>query len=442
MQSSPHASGDMSAIHTNTNPLPNPLVDPQASLPGSEAMLSRTSDANSTGPTSPAKLSNGAIVISSAEPSSPDYSSSEEEDAKVGMPDTDVATGQENAPSESPSSAKIVNTKQRLNTHANRGPAEQSVKQTTEANAGSEPKMSGHTKDHPPSGQGAEQDVPWNAASWDFGQIGRTTHLNDQLELDQAEQSTEATNTAPLLEDGGFAEQEIYSTAVEDNASRSRSSSAAGSTRSSPAVSRRPARFLSHSPTPNTSESEDDSDGASAVAIQGTSAQINGKDETESESDSSSDSSDDEDVDMADLPTGFATKNNTIAGPPSSPPLNGPTDSTPVGRATGQPKLSQIKPPMQQTPVPPPTQQSSQAPRSSQSVSAQAADRRRYTGFRSLREQLADTKTAQATAQKKVFDPRTMSLGKLTKGKPITSLEGDESSDDESSSSSSSSESD
>ena len=58
-----------------------------------------------------------------------------------------------------------------------------------------------------------------------------------------------------------------------------------------------------------------------------------------------------------------------------------------------------------------------------------------------MREQLADTKTAQATAQKKVFDPRTMSLGKLTKGKPITSLEDDESSDDESSSSSSSSES-
>jgi hypothetical protein len=441
LQSSPRARGDVSAINTDTNLPPKPLADPQPSLPGSETMSSRTSKAKSTGPTSSAKLSNGAIVISSAEPSSPDYSSSEEGDAEEDKPDTDVASGQE---AESPTSAKMVNNKMRLDAHATHaGQVEQTAKQPIKANTQSETDdklvVPGHTQGHPPSGQGSEQAVPWDAASWNFGQAGGTTHLNDQLEPPQAEQPPEATNTAPLLEDEGFAEQEIYSTAIEDNASRSRSSSAAGSTRSSPAISRRPARFLSHSPTPNTSESEDDSDEASAVAFRAASAQINGKEETESESDSSSDSSDDEDVDMA---AGSAIENNTVAAPPSSPPLNGLTGSTPVVRATSQPTSSQIKPPVQRTPVPPPTQQSSQALQSSQSVSAQAADRRRYTGFRSLREQLADTKTAQATAQKKVFDPRTMSLGKLTKGKPITSLEDDDSSDDESSSSSSSSESD
>jgi hypothetical protein len=441
LQSSPRARGDVSAINTDTNLPPKPTADLQPSLPGSETMSSRTSKAKSTGPTSSAKLSNGAIVISSAEPSSPDYSSSEEGDAKEDKPNTDVARGQE---AESPTSSKMVNNKTPLDAHATHaGQVEQTARQPVKANAQSETDdklvVPGHTQGHPPSGQGSEQAVPWVAASWNFGQAGGKTHLNDQLEPPQAEQPPEATNTAPLLEDEGFAEQEIYSTAIEDNASRSRSSSAAGSTRSSPAISRRPARFLSHSPTPNTSESEDDSDEASAVAFRAASAQINGKEETESESDSSSDSSDDEDVDMA---AGSAIENNTVAAPPSSPPLNGPTGSTPVVRATSQPTSSQIKPTVQRTPVPPPTQQSFQAPRSSQSVSAQAADRRRYTGFRSLREQLADTKTAQATAQKKVFDPRTMSLGKLTKGKPITSLEDDDSSDDESSSSSSSSESD
>jgi len=444
LQNSPRARSDVSPINTDSNLPSKLLADPEPSLPGSEAMSSRTPKAKSTGPTSSAKLGNGAIVISSAEPSSPDYSSSEEGDAKEDKPDTNVASGQETAPTESPTSAKMVNTKKRLDAHAHAthaGPVEQVTEQTTEANAQSKPDdtlvVPGHTQGHPPSGQGSEQTVPWNAASWNFGQAGETTHMNDQLGLDEADQPMEATNTAPHLEDEGFAEQEIYSTAIEDNASRSRSSSAAVSTRSSPTISRRPARFLSHSPTPNTSESEDDSDEASAVAIHGASAQVNGKDETESESDSTSDSSDDEDVDTADFAAGSAIEDNTIAAPPSSPPLNGQTGSTPVVQATSQPTSSQIKPPVQRTPVPPPTQQSTQAPRSSQSVSAQAADRRRYTGFRSLREQLADTKTTQATAQKKVFDPRTMSLGKLTKGKPITSLEDDDSSDDESSSSSS-----
>ena len=445
LQNSPRARGDLSPVNTDSNLPSKPLADPQPPLPGSEVMSSKTSKAKSTGPTSSAKLGNGAIVISSAEPSSPDYSSSEEGDAKEDKPDTNVASGQETAPTESPTSAKMVNTQMRLDAHAHAthaGPVEQVAEQTIEANAQSMPDdalvVPGHTRGQPPSGQGSEQTVPWNAASWKFGQAGGTTHVNEQLGLDGAEQPPEATNTAPLLEDEGFAEQEIYSTAIEDNGSRSRSSSAAGSTRSSPAISRRPARFLSHSPTPNTSESEDDSDEASAAAFRDASAQVNGKDDTESESDSSSDSSDDEDVDTADLAAGSAIEDNTIAAPPSSPPLNGPTGSTPVVKATSQPTSSQIKPPVQRTPVPPPTQQSSQAPRSSQSVSAQAADRRRYTGFRSLREQLADTKTTQATAQKKVFDPRTMSLGKLTQGKPITSHEDDDSSDDESSSSSSS----
>ena len=243
---------------------------------------------------------------------------------------------------------------------------------------------------------------------------------------------------ASASEDEDFAEQEIYSTAIEDNSSQSRSASAAASIRSSPAVSRRPARFLSHSPTPDVSESEDDSDEASVAPSQVGSPQDKAEDESESES--SSDDSDDEDVNMPGLPTESTADSNANAAPPSSPPLQTAEGSTTVVPEASQSTPSQTNRPAQRTPIPPPTQQSSQALRSSQSVSVQAADRRRYTGFRSLREQLADTKAAQATTQRKTFDPRTMSLGKLAKGKPPVGFGGDDdSSDDESSSSSSSS---
>ncbi|KAH6612726.1 hypothetical protein C7974DRAFT_445521, partial [Boeremia exigua] len=239
----------------------------------------------------------------------------------------------------------------------------------------------------------------------------------------------------------GHAEHEIYSTAIEDNTSRSHSSSANASARSSPAVSRRPARFLSHSPTPDASESEGDPDDASLTPSRAASPPAQSRDESASESESSSDSSEDEDIEMPDLQAEPIAESSLNAAPASSPPLAGFVNSTPAVPETSQVTASGINHPAMRTPIPLPSQQSSQTPRSSQSVSLQAADRRRYTGFRSLREQLADTKAAQITTQKRAFDPRTMSLGRLTKGKPLASLGGgdedDESSDDESSSSSS-----
>lgn len=273
--------------------------------------------------------------------------------------------------------------------------------------------------------------------SWGFSSLGHTDDRSDKEELAQQPGLQAIAPAASTSEDEGFVEQEMYSTAIEDNASRSRSASMVDSIRSSPAVSRRPARFLSHSPTPDASESEDESDEA-PLALPRVAPQLNDKDDSESES--SSDSSEDEDVQMSDVPAQSTTNPNANAAPPSSPPVNAASDSTPVVPETSQVTLPQVKHRLQRTPVPLPAQQSSQAPRSSQSISVQAADRRRYAGFRSLREQLADTKAAQSATQKKTFDPRTMSLGKLAKGKPLVgfSSNSDESSNDDSSSSSSS----
>lgn len=290
----------------------------------------------------------------------------------------------------------------------------------------------------PPSGQCSKQAMFEGADSWSFESLNHLSHASDMHRQDDHNQAT-TTAVAHASEEAGFADQDIYSTAVEDNASRSRSGSANSSSRSSPAVSRRPARFLSHSPTPDASESECDSDDASQAPSRGASPQAHNKDVSQSESESSSDSSEDDDFETSESQSKSNNATSIKAAPPSSPPLTAIASSTPMVPETTQSTPSQHNHLIHRTPIPLPTQQSSQAPRSSQSVSVQAADRRRYTGFRSLREQLADTKAAQATSQKKIFDPRTMSLGKLVKGKPLSGFgaDDDDSSDDESDSSSS-----
>jgi hypothetical protein len=388
-----------------------------------------------------------AIVISSAESSSTDYSDSgDEQQQAVVLLGKDSLAGAANSPTNQALANQTEETAapsddiSALAQSATEGKGE-SREEIEVMDDASNVQIAPQSQSRPPSGQESSQATPWSVKTWDFGSL--TQPKNDADEPTQVQQSTQraASPTVALSEDEGFAEQELYSTAIEDNVTRSRSASAAVSTRSSPAVSRRPARFLSHSPTPDASDSEDDSDAASTVLSRAASPQAN-NDKEESESESSSDSSEDEDVKMPDLPAESTTDSHTNGAPPSSPPLNATTNSTPVVLGTNQFTPSQLERPLHKTPVPLPTQQSSQAPRSSQSVSVQAADRRRYTGFRSLREQLADTKAAHVTTKTKTFDPRTMNLGKLAQTKPLISFGGNdnETSDEESSSSSSESE--
>ncbi|KAF3047761.1 hypothetical protein E8E12_011624 [Didymella heteroderae] len=378
-----------------------------------------------------AKPTNGIIEITSAESSSSDSSDPDGEPEKHTEVDMDIARDTE-ASSDKGRSQRMSGTTDVAN--------DQGV-QPKEARPEHE-EVAVHivetpSQDKPPSGQEAAGGAHWGPQSWSFGRLDHKDNTNNESHQYQAPTPAAAVAT-PVTEDEGFAEQDPYTTALEDNAARSRSASAAASLRSSPAVSRRPARFLSHSPTPDASESEDDIDEAAAAKIP--SPHVNNREGSESDSDSSSDSSDDEDADMPDLSIGQANAAaDTQVYLPSSPPIGGDATLTPSVPHSNHSAPSQARRPSQRTPILPPTVQSSQAPRSSQSVSVQAVDRRRYTGFRSLREQLADTKAAQATTQKKPFDPRTMSLGKLMKSTPLSGLGGDnESSDDESSSSSSS----
>ncbi|KAJ4309612.1 hypothetical protein N0V94_008844 [Neodidymelliopsis sp. IMI 364377] len=386
---------------------------------------------------------NDAIVISSAESSSTDYSNSDDEQQQaVALLGKDSLAGAANI---STNQALANQTDETAAPSDDISPLAQSATEGKDENQeeievmddASNVQIAPQSQHRPPSGQESSQATPWSTETWDFDSL--TQPKNDAEERTQVQQSTPraASPTVALLEDEGFAGQELYSTAIEDNTTRSRSASAAVSTRSSPAVSRRPARFLSHSPTPDASDSEDDFDAVSTMLSQAASPQAN-NDKGESESESSSDSSEDEDVKMPDLPAESTTDSHTKGAPPSSPPINATTNSTPAVLETSRFTPSQLERPLQKTPVPLPTQQSSQAPRSSQSVSVQAADRRRYTGFRSLREQLADTKAAHVTTQTKTFDPRTMNLGKLAQTKPLMDFGGNdnESSDEESSSSS------
>ncbi|KAH7402172.1 hypothetical protein DE146DRAFT_631429 [Phaeosphaeria sp. MPI-PUGE-AT-0046c] len=212
--------------------------------------------------------------------------------------------------------------------------------------------------------------------------------------------------------------------------SRSRSASAAVSTRSSPAVSRRPARFLSRSPSRGESASESESnENENLKSPQRTPPTVEVV-SIDSDSESSDESSSEEEEDgeapaasAAELPA--ATTTTASQALPSSPP-NLPNAASqiplPLQSAQRPPSESQSQSQsqsqshvIQRTPIPLPSNVS----KSSQSVSARAAATRpklagRRSDFPSLSELVADTKKPPTpTVQKKAFDPRSMSLNKL-----------------------------
>ncbi|KAJ4983723.1 hypothetical protein SVAN01_10758 [Stagonosporopsis vannaccii] len=416
------------------------------STPQLSRVLSKKAADDSAEPPSAARPVIDPVIISSANASSVECSDTDDEQRRQSpIRDTKDIALETKTTADSQSffqldAAKQANKKNDAMADKARDPSKEVMERTQLRTAAAAPSQIGT---QPPSGQSSSQ-VARADKGWSLESLSHTNHASNMPQADNEHHATMvAVSAAPTSEDEGFAEQDVYSTAIEDNASRSRSNSANASLRSSPAISRRPARFLSHSPTPAASESEGDSDEASQALSRATSPQANDRDESDSES-SSINSSDDDDVETPNPHANSIVGTNTNAAPASSPPAPGIRSSTPKNPQASRSTPTGNSPLVHRTPIPLPTQQSSQAPRSSQSVSVQAADRRRYTGFRSLREQLADTKAAQATTQKKTFDPRTMSLGRLMKGKPFAGLGAgdDESSDDDSSSSSSSDDSD
>jgi hypothetical protein len=124
---------------------------------------------------------------------------------------------------------------------------------------------------------------------------------------------------------------------------------------------------------------------------------------------------------------------------PSSPPrINGSTPRVESSQLTP----SQLKPQVRQTPIPLPSNLVRTPVPSSQTNSTKRPNAR-YTGFRTLREQLADAETTPLTNGGKSYDPRTVDMTKLTAKTPskpgmANQLGVDDDSDDESSSDSSS----
>lgn len=458
----------ISGTNGSLKPVPNSVTPHPASsgAPVAELetpILARNSKSEAT-PTA-----DDAIVISSAEPSSSEYFDSEAERQDIATPfarehnaKAMQQVAQEDEPAESQEVASTTrDVSKTLATYIGNQPSSKNTSNVQElgeglnedelvpsATAQSEPlnlvtvnnvtlekhEVAGHV-------------TPWNAESWNFcgvkaSEATAETPSND-LVLEKRSHSP-----SPVLSYGlnGVDSEADQAAEADDD---SRSMSPAVSTRSSPAVTRRPARFLSHSPTPEGSDGEDDSEEVSAAPSKATTPEIaNDGDESESESDSSSNSGDsgfeDEDTEMPAVPAGHdpvSTANANASAVPSSPPWlhNLPPNSTLPISETSQPSQSQLP---RKTPVPLPP--NAQIP-SSQSVSSQAATRRpiaRYAGFRTLREQLADAKSTPTAVSKKPYDLRTMDLSKLiAKGKAAPgalkrALE-DDSSDDESSSSSS-----
>jgi hypothetical protein len=309
------------------------------------------------------------------------------------------------------------------------------------------------------------QALPWTAESWGFDSLPPPnataketngadevkTHIDTQAnggdqERDK-EKETETQVNGTAQESDEEQEQEPQAAPEEADESKSRSVSAAVSTRSSPVISRRPARYLSHSPTPaegSASDEESEEPTAAQPVIEQEAG--NDGDSSSESSDSSSEDEEEDDEENEEVP-----KPTTYLPPPkatpavlkSSPPVPALTPSL------SNPRPASAQPPIRHTPVPLPSNMSSQRVTSSQqipssqSVSVEAAARRpaarpvtRFSGFRTLREQLADAKSPTTTKAKAPYDPRMVALNKLSKGKGAVA-EDEESSDEESSSSSS-----
>lgn len=309
------------------------------------------------------------------------------------------------------------------------------------------------------------QPAPWNADSWGFGTDQQRTAVTQKPDEEMLSRSSPRPRSRSRSGSANTTKSEWKSVAP----SKSRSVSGVNSSRSSPAVARRPARFLSHSPTPNNSSSEEESVARSPSPVKpvpknatSDKADEGDSDSSSSDSSSSSDESDqnldpDEDkngdVEMAD------TNGDVNAGtaPPSSLPvpqqsrrqmLSPPATSQLIQPPTSQslPRISQV--PFPSTKVDVPVTNPIMSNRSSQPQTPATGTRRpTYQKFPSIRQQLSAARSTPASSQlNKKFDARTLKLSKLTKakqqGKKGAVFNGNESSSSDESSSDDSSSSD
>ncbi|KAL5114761.1 hypothetical protein ACEQ8H_007323 [Pleosporales sp. CAS-2024a] len=304
------------------------------------------------------------------------------------------------------------------------------------------PTTNGHS--HQRNGQ-ADTEAPWTAQSWNFGSTKRpSATIDTSAATTQVEETQKTPPQAPQDKRDGSEPQMLSPDAPPEGASQSRSASAAASNRSSPVVLRQPARFLSHSPSPNGVASERGSQEPSVSLSKSTSPKHVAEDAlSDGTSSSKSHESSTEDDDEVAIEPEVAIPSTAPQHVPSSPPaFNKAPSSMPMVPSTSQPTISQR---VRQTPIPLPPNVS-RTPFSLQSSATRRPPASRPTSFPTLREQLGLAKTPVNASQKKPYDPRIASLTKLTakpNGKPtLASGMGHDSSDDDDDESSDSSDSD
>jgi hypothetical protein len=288
--------------------------------------------------------------------------------------------------------------------------------------------------------------APWNSESWGFQSVGlpngdsKETNV-ERMDVENASGSRSESPSGPRS--GGTTESEPELEA--EDASNSKSASAANSARSSPEMGRRPARFLSHSPTPDKSGSDEESETSRsrshsrAVSPKLANGDIDSDsdDSSDKSSDDASDASEDEDADEDDEKK---LNGSPLADPPSSPPEVTPHPVTlvPATQSSQLRNLSQATRRITPDPNTPLASATQPTPRASAGPirSRLARGRSAYTGFPTVGEQLASVKKDSAAKPEiKKFDPKTHSLGILSKGKRNPFDGSDTSSDDSSSSS-------
>jgi hypothetical protein len=286
-----------------------------------------------------------------------------------------------------------------------------------------------------------------NSNSWGFGAMDQ---LDDAVKEADAEVTSGSHPKSPSNQElEGTIQSELEDEDGDEDVTKSKSVSLANSARSSPEVSRRPARFLSHSPTPEKSDSDNESEtsrsrshsrAASPKLVNGN--KYSDADDSSDNSSVSSDAESEEDVDMP---------NATNAEPPSSPPSISPqpqpvtlvpaTQSSQL-RNLSQPTHRNLRvPTSSNTPLAPATQPTPSV--SSRPTTLQSAAKRRsaYAGFPTIQEQLTELRANPMGARRtKNIDARTVSLGKLKRGKGLLFGAGDSSEEEDDSSSSSSEE--
>lgn len=288
---------------------------------------------------------------------------------------------------------------------------------------------------------------PWNSESWGFQNVDQPNGTVKKVEPERASASMSQPN--PLhKESQGTTDSEPEQELADMNF---KSNSVPNSARSSPEATRRPARYLSRSPTSDKSSSDEESETSQSPSHSRAGSPGIADPQSESDSDDSSNEAEDEEVASGDEESEYEDAKEPPTRPkppelPSSPPRmpSLPTTLVPATQSSQLPSRSQ--PPPRGTPAIPssntPLATASQPTPSRRPLPRFATSHMAYQ-FGTISDQLKEVRARHnSVRQTAKFDAKTQNLGRLKNGNANVNGFGesgssdDDDDDDESSSSS------